>query len=147
MQINGLCRSACFAFSNPVIPYSWEAEDNDQKGFFCLFTDHFVHDGNRLGNLQDSQLFKIGGTPVFFINEEQQKTVADIFIKMMNEIQSDYLHKYDMLRAYLHLLIHETMKMHPAKILNLIRMLRKELLPYSWNCWKDNFRLTVPKDF
>jgi AraC-like DNA-binding protein len=34
---------------------------------------------------------------------------------MMNEIQSDYLHKYDMLRAYLHLLIHETMKMHPAE--------------------------------
>lgn len=33
----------------------------------------------------------------------------------MIEIKSDYIHKYDMLRSYLHLLIHETMKIHPAE--------------------------------
>ena len=102
-------------FSNPLVPYSWEAENKDQKGFFCLFTDQFLHDGSRLGTLQESPLFRIGGTPVFFIDEHQQKTVTDIFIKMMSEIQSDYVHKYDMLRSCLHLLIHETMKMHPAE--------------------------------
>ncbi|MFY1045714.1 helix-turn-helix domain-containing protein [Chryseobacterium sp. GP-SGM7] len=102
-------------FSNPAVPYSWEADNEDQKGFFCLFTDHFLFDGNRLGMLQESPLFRVGGTPIFFIDEEQQNTVADIFIKMMTEIQSDYLHKYDMLRAYLHLLIHETMKMRPVE--------------------------------
>jgi AraC-like DNA-binding protein len=102
-------------FSNPVIPYSWDADDDDQKGWFCLFTDQFIQNGTRLGNLQDSPLFKIGGTPVFFVNEEQQKAVSDIFDKMMTEIESDYIHKYDMLRNYLHLLIHETMKMHPAE--------------------------------
>lgn len=101
-------------FSNPVIPYSWEADNEDQKGWFCLFTDQFLQNGNRLGNLQDSQLFRIGGTPVFFVDEQQQKIVSEIFMKMMTEIQSDYIHKYDMLRAYLHLLVHETMKMHPA---------------------------------
>jgi len=101
-------------FSNPVVPYSWEAENEDQKGFFCLFTDQFLHNGNRLGTLHDSKLFKVGGTPVFFVDEWQQETVNGLFHKMMAEIQSDYVHKYDMLRAYLHLLIHETMKMHPA---------------------------------
>ncbi|ASK29827.1 AraC family transcriptional regulator [Chryseobacterium sp. T16E-39] len=102
-------------FSNPVVPYSWEADDDDQKGWFCLFTDQFLQNGTRLGNLQDSPLFRIGGTPVFFVNDEQQKTVSGIFEKMMAEIESDYIHKYDMLRNYLHLLIHETMKMHPAE--------------------------------
>lgn len=102
-------------FSNPMIPYSWEAADGDQKGFFCLFTDHFLHDGNRLGMLHDSPLFRIGRTPVFFVNEDQQTIIMDIFSKMMTEIQSDYLHKYDVLRAYLHLLVHETLKMHPAE--------------------------------
>ncbi|MCJ8154747.1 helix-turn-helix transcriptional regulator [Chryseobacterium sp. SSA4.19] len=101
-------------FSNPVVPYSWEAEDKNQKGFFCLFTDHFLHNGSRLGALYDSKLFKVGATPVFFVDDRQQETVNDIFHKMMSEIQSDYPHKYDVLRAYLHLLIHETMKMHPA---------------------------------
>lgn len=102
-------------FSNPVVPYSWEADDDDQKGWFCLFSEQFLQNGNRLGNLQDSQLFKIGGTPVFFVDELQQSSVSDIFQRMMVEIQSDYIHKYDMLRAYLHLLVHETMKINPAK--------------------------------
>ncbi|KFF75763.1 transcriptional regulator [Chryseobacterium sp. P1-3] len=102
-------------FSNPIVPYSWEAEDVDQKGWFCLFTEEFLQNGSRLGNLQDSPLFKIGGTPVFFLDEEQQKILSDVYIKMMTEIQSDYIHKYDMLRAYLYLMIHETMKMHPAE--------------------------------
>ncbi|MDQ1095571.1 MULTISPECIES: helix-turn-helix domain-containing protein [Chryseobacterium] len=102
-------------FSNPMIPYSWEAENEDQKGFFCLFTDHFLHNGSRFGSLSDSWLFKIGGTPVFFVDEKQQQEVGELFGKMMAEIQSDYPHKYDLLRAYLHLLIHETMKMHPTE--------------------------------
>jgi hypothetical protein len=68
------------------------------------------------------RLFKIGGTPVFFVDEEQQRCFQILYTKMMTEIQSDYVHKYDMLRAYLHLMIHETMKMHPAENLSLIRM-------------------------
>jgi len=102
-------------FSNPIIPYSWEADDEDQKGWFCLFTDQFLHNGSRMGNLQDSPLFKIGGTPVFFVDEEQQNILSEIYTKMMTEIQSEYIHKYDMLRAYLHLMIHETMRMQPAE--------------------------------
>ncbi|WP_336687913.1 helix-turn-helix transcriptional regulator [Chryseobacterium bernardetii] len=102
-------------FSNPIVPYSWEAEDDDQKGWFCLFTESFLQNGSRLGNLQDSPLFKIGGTPVFFLEKEQQEVLSDLYTKMMTEIESDYVHKYDMLRAYLHLMIHETMKMHPAE--------------------------------
>ncbi|MGK6340662.1 helix-turn-helix domain-containing protein [Chryseobacterium sp. DT-3] len=102
-------------FSNPVVPYSWETDDEDQKGWFCLFTDQFLQNGIRFGNLLDSQLFKIGGTPVFFVDEEQQKTISDLFTKMMAEIETEYMHKYDMLRACLHLLIHETMKMQPAE--------------------------------
>ncbi|MBB6370430.1 helix-turn-helix domain-containing protein [Chryseobacterium shigense] len=102
-------------FSNPVVPYSWDADDEDQTGWFCLFTDQFLQNGTRLGNLLDSQLFKIGGTPIFFVDEEQQKVISELFIKMMTEIQSEYLHKYDMLRACLHLMIHETMKMQPAE--------------------------------
>lgn len=102
-------------FSNPIVPYSWESEDENQKGWFCLFTEEFLQSGSRMGNLQDSPLFKIGGTPVFFVEEDQQKILSDLYIKMMTEIQSDYVHKYDMLRAYLYLMIHETMKMNPAE--------------------------------
>lgn len=102
-------------FSNPLIPYSWEAASNDQEGWFCLFTESFVQPYERKETLSESPLFKIDGNPVFFINEQQLKDLSGIFQKMMAEIASTYAHKYDLLRNYLHLLIHEAMKMQPAE--------------------------------
>ncbi|KIO75103.1 transcriptional regulator [Pedobacter lusitanus] len=102
-------------FSNPVIPYSWEAESALQDGWFCLFTEAFIHTGERKESLQDSPLFKIGSNPVFFINDTQLKEISELFIKMTKEISSDYLHRYNLLRNYLHLIIHEAMKMNPTE--------------------------------
>ncbi|MEJ2905253.1 helix-turn-helix domain-containing protein [Pedobacter panaciterrae] len=101
-------------FSNPVIPYSWEAASDDQEGWFCLFTEAFIHSNEKIGTLQDSPLFKIGGSPIFFVNDEQQQEISVIFKKMISEVSSDYIHKYDLLRNYLHLIIHEAMKLQPA---------------------------------
>ncbi len=100
-------------FSNPVVPYSWEAESALQSGWFCLFTEAFLT-GERQGVLQDSPLFRIGSNPVFFVDEAQQTELSGIFQKMTQEITSDYVHKYNVLRNYLHLVIHEAMRMNPA---------------------------------
>lgn len=102
-------------FSNPVIPYAFEAESEIQDGWFCLFTEAFVQPGQQQGILQESPLFKLGGSPVFFVNEQQQAEISDIFKKMMMEIGSDYPQKYSLLYTYLHLLIHQAMKMIPAE--------------------------------
>ncbi|QNK64444.1 AraC family transcriptional regulator [Pedobacter sp. PAMC26386] len=102
-------------FSNPIIPYSWEAESELQEGWFCLFTETFIQSGERKESLQESPLFRIGSNPVFFVNETQQQEISDIFNKMTKEITSDYLHRYSLLRNYLHLIIHEAMKMNPAE--------------------------------
>ncbi|WP_342327804.1 helix-turn-helix transcriptional regulator [Pedobacter sp. FW305-3-2-15-E-R2A2] len=101
-------------FSNPVVPYSWEPSSEKQEGWFCLFTEAFVNANERKDGLQDSPLFRIGGNPVFFINEVQQEELSAIFRKMVLEMESEYTHKYDLLRNYLHLIIHEAMKMQPA---------------------------------
>ncbi|WP_316743017.1 helix-turn-helix transcriptional regulator [Pedobacter antarcticus] len=100
-------------FSNPLIPYSWEGESQGQLGWFCLFSEAFLTPSERLGSLHESALFKIGGDPVFFVNEEQQNEISVIFLKMMQEMKSDYTHKYDVLRNLLQLLIHEAMKINP----------------------------------
>jgi hypothetical protein len=60
-------------FSNPIIPYSWEADDEDQKGWFCLFTEHFYRMEAVWGTFRILRCFKIGGTPVFFVDEAQQR--------------------------------------------------------------------------
>jgi len=102
-------------FSNPVIPYSWEAISDIQEGWFCLFTEDFIHPGERRESLQDSPLFRIGGSPVFFIDRQQQEELSAIFRKMQTEMAAAYTHKYDLLRNYLHIIIHEAMKMQPAE--------------------------------
>ncbi len=101
-------------FSNPVVPYSWEAISETQTGWFCLFTEDFIHPNERRESLQESPLFRIGGSPVFFIDEQQQKELSSIFCKMLAEMGSIYTHKYDLLRNHLHIIIHEAMKMQPA---------------------------------
>jgi len=101
-------------FSNPVVPYSWEAESEEQSGWYCLFTEDFIQHSERVSNLRDSPLFSIGGNPIFFPDEVQLNELSTIFQKMQKEMCSTYLHKYDVLRSHLHLIIHEAMKNSPT---------------------------------
>ena len=101
-------------FSNPLIPYSWEAASEKQEGYFCLFTEDFLHKNNGTVNLAESPLFKIGGSPVYFVNENQTQYLSEIYRKMLEEITSDYVNKYDILRNYLDILIHQVLKLKPA---------------------------------
>lgn len=98
-------------FSNPMIPYAWEAISEEQEGFFCLFTEGFLKDRA----LKDSPLFKIGSNPVFFVDPAQQEYIGSIFRNMRREFNSDYIHRYDLLRNHVHLLLHEAMKMQPVE--------------------------------
>lgn len=100
-------------FSNPNIPFSWEAESNEQSGYFCLFTEDFIRGGEHKESFINSPLFKIGGDPVYFVNDEQVEILTDIFLKMMDEINSDYIYKYDLLRNYVNLIIHTALKLKP----------------------------------
>jgi AraC-like DNA-binding protein len=101
-------------FSNPLIPYSWEARSVQQEGYFCLFTEEFFMVDGRLTSLQELPIFRVGGTPIFFISDEQVEFISSLFCKMLVEIQSEYAYKYDILRNYTSLIIHEAMKMQPA---------------------------------
>ncbi|MBO9672482.1 MAG: AraC family transcriptional regulator [Sphingobacteriaceae bacterium] len=101
-------------FSNPIVPYSWEAESEEQSGWYCLFTEEFIQHSERVYYLRDSPLFKIGCNPIFFPDEVQLAELSAIFKKMQAEMHSIYPYKYDVLRSFLHLLIHEAMKNNPA---------------------------------
>ncbi len=102
-------------FANPVVPYAWEPESTVQSGWYCVFTEEFIQHSERIESLKDSPLFKIGSNPIYFPDADQLEEISTIFKKMMSEMDSAYAHKGDILRSYLHLLIHETMKSSPAQ--------------------------------
>src|SRR5882757_6517261 len=102
-------------FSNPHIPYAWEAISTEQKGWYCLFSEAFVHPYEKREALLNSPLLRADGMPVFFVDKKQQKAISEIFRKMKEEMDSDYLYKFDLLHNYLFLLVHEAMKMQPSE--------------------------------
>lgn len=101
-------------FSNPLVPYSFETLDDDRYGYYAVFTEEFFKATERNESLQESPLFRIGGDNVFFPDAAQLATFRLLFDKMIAEMNADYVHKYDMIRSYLNLIIHEAMKMQPA---------------------------------
>jgi len=98
-------------FSNPQIPYKWEHTDNIASGFFCIFTQQFFH---QFGNLGQYSVYQPEGTRLFELTDEQRKYVESVFQKMFDEIGSDYIHKYDVLRSQVLELIHFALKMQPT---------------------------------
>ncbi|MES2520853.1 MAG: helix-turn-helix domain-containing protein [Bacteroidota bacterium] len=101
-------------FGNPHIPYSWETISTSYVGYTCLFSEEFLK-SDRSESLQNSPLFKIGGTPILKITEQQRAFLSTIFQKMIEEQQSDYVYKDDLIRNYVSLIIHEALKLQPSE--------------------------------
>ncbi len=102
-------------FGNPHIPYSWETLSSIYKGYTCLFSENFLRLSDRSESLQQSPLFKIGGTPILNITDKQREFLSSIFQKMIDEQQTDYTFKDDLIRSYINLIIHEALKMQPSE--------------------------------
>lgn len=100
-------------FFNPNVPYTWEALSDEQTGYFCIFTEGFFTDKIR-GGLTDLPMFQPGGMPSYQLNEEQETEICRLFERMLTEIKSDYLYKYDLLRSYVTEMIHYALKTQPA---------------------------------
>lgn len=101
-------------FGNPHIPYSWETISTRYTGYTCLFSEDFLQVSDRDEMLQQSPFFKIGGTPILLITEEQRDFLITMFIKMIEEQHSDYAFRDALIRNYINLILHEAMKLQPS---------------------------------
>jgi len=101
-------------FSSPAVTSSWESGPGPQTGCFCLFSQAFIESHEHKSTLQDFPLFKVGARHIVLLNDAQLQFISATMEKMMEEMDSDYVNKYDLLRNYLHILMHETLKITPA---------------------------------
>jgi AraC family transcriptional activator of pobA len=104
-------KKQALSFSNPQIPYKWEHLDNIRDGSFCIFNQHFFH---QFGDLNQYSVFQPDGTHIFELSDDQVEKLAAIYESMFEEIKSDYIHKYDVLRNLVFELLHFAMKMQPS---------------------------------
>jgi AraC family transcriptional activator of pobA len=104
-------------FATPKIPYHYVPLDDNQSGFFCIFSDEFLIHTKSGVVLDDLPLFQPGGYPVFQLSDEEVEEVTYIFKKIHKELYSEYAYKYDLLRNYVLELIHFGQKLQPATAL------------------------------
>lgn len=100
-------------FANPQVPYSWEEIDKIQTGSFCVFTPSFFYD---YGQLEKYAVFQPLGKPIYELTDEQALNVEKLYERMFVEMDSDYIHKYDILRSQVFELIHIALKLDPSPI-------------------------------
>jgi AraC family transcriptional activator of pobA len=99
-------------FSNPLIPYKWESIETIRSGCFCIFNQAFFY---QYGNLDQYSVFQPAGKHVFELSDEEVTIVNGLFERMFEEIDSDYIHKYDVLRNLVFDMLHFAMKMQPSE--------------------------------
>ncbi|MCD8165826.1 MAG: helix-turn-helix domain-containing protein [Bacteroides sp.] len=102
-------------FGNPHIPYSWETLSTTYTGYTCLFSETFLRQSDCSESLLQSPFFKMDGTPLLEIQEEQRLFLNTLFRKMIEEQENDYTFKGELIRNYIHLIIHEALKLQPSE--------------------------------
>lgn len=108
IQVKGMT----LLFFHPGVAYSYGPLSKQTQGYFCVFRAEFFKENFRL-NLDDLPLFRHDHVPVYHLNDENGKVVESIFLKMLKEISSEYIYKYELMRAYTSELIFLGMKISP----------------------------------
>lgn len=98
-------------FTNPMIPYFWERISEKHSGFVCIFTEDFF---NRFGNIKDYPVFQFTESAVIPVSANELPKYNELFLKMFDELQSEYVYKYDLIRNLLLEIVHGAQKMQPA---------------------------------
>jgi AraC family transcriptional activator of pobA len=102
---------SALVFTNPMVPYLWERIDEEQIGYVCIFTEAFF---SRFGSIKDYPVFQFADAAVIPLTANETPKYTELFLKMFNELQNDYVYKYDLLRNLLMEIVHEAQKMQPA---------------------------------
>lgn len=141
-------------FANPLVPYNWEPLEPEQKGFSCIFSDGFFAN---YGRLKEYPVFKPGGFPVYELTSTEVSAISSIFRQMMEELDSDFEFKGEVLKNLVFQLIHSTLKMRPSepipqekqnassRIATLFIDLLEKQFPIYTN--EDRVQLKSPSDF
>jgi AraC-like DNA-binding protein len=99
------------------VPYKYECFTPHASGHFCIFKEAFFSEYIR-GGIKDLPMFKPGGKPCYVLKKKQDKEITAIFLKMKEEMASDYTFKYDLVRNYIMEIVHIAMKMEPSETLH-----------------------------
>ncbi len=142
-------------FFNPQVPYTYDPMTPDTSGYFCVFRDEFFKENLRL-NLNNLPLYSSGAKPVFNLEDHECEEIREIFEKIIKELNSHYIYKYELIRNYVSELIFLAIKLQPpenisnhtnasARITNVFTELLERQFPIV--SMSQRFEFRTPKVF
>jgi AraC family transcriptional activator of pobA len=106
-------KSPALLLNSPLAPYACH-QLTPLQGYSCLFTADFLAGPAPLTLWQETPLFQLGTTPVYALSSEQLALFMTLFQQLHTKADSAYRHRLDLLRTYLHLLLHEVLQLQPS---------------------------------
>jgi len=94
-------------FNNPYVPFGWAERNQITKGYYCIFNEQFLKKDKRI---IDFPPFKTTGSSFYELTPEEADHAEHFFLRMFQEISSDYTYKYDIAKLLVEELLHLTMK-------------------------------------
>ncbi|MGI4834907.1 MAG: helix-turn-helix domain-containing protein [Janthinobacterium lividum] len=101
-------------FVNPHLPYSWQQVGGPHTGYTCLFTEQFITPHLKTASVAYSPLFRAGSVPVLLLPPALADRLSQLFEQLLAELNSEYAGRYELASSYLHLLLHEALKLRPV---------------------------------
>jgi AraC-like DNA-binding protein len=79
-----------------------------------VFKNEFFKENLRL-NLSDLPLFSVGAYPVFNLTDGENMEVRALFEKIIKELNTDYIYKYELVKNYVSELVYLAIKLQPSE--------------------------------
>jgi hypothetical protein len=109
---------AALLFEKPYASYSFDLTLIAQQGYACFFTEGFLKNDFCPACIQHSLMPDIESSSIYLLNPKQKDFVAFLFRRMMMEQNTAYVFKDELMRDYIHLIIHEVFKMQASHRVN-----------------------------
>lgn len=132
-------------FASPLMPYAWEAVNNERgTGFHCLFNEAFLRPEEKTDTLADAPFLNLQREPLVFLTYENLQHFKALFQRMYEEACSDYSQKMDILRSYLHLLVHEVNKIQTTEQIEVHQSAAQRIVELFLNMLDSQFPIDAP---
>jgi AraC family transcriptional activator of pobA len=131
-------------FTTPKVPFQWRPIEA-QRAEFCIFTAEFVLSVLGGSTLDELPLFRTDGYPIFQLTPTEAARVSVIFAQMREELASNYVYKYDLLRAYVLELLHLGQKRQPTTTLHPAHSAAARLSSRFVELLEQQFPLATPQ--
>ncbi len=116
--------------TNPRVPFGWRLLSDLPDGFACIFSEQFLEP---CAYVRDYLIFQPGCLPVFSLSDRQMAEMIDLFEKIANELEDDFIYKYDAIRNVVQEIFFKAIKLSPVTGRQPVYMARASQVVSSFN--------------